>query len=146
VFSHRCQSTNDLVEAGVDVQEVLVNWQLHALGPPGNKSFSADVVGTSTWTGSFGFDVKWRISWHSGAAVMTFLPLASREGKFVPNAGRAFRLTSAWVRAHWPTLRPGAASRLVLPTRGAGATAAPPWRALFFVSLGETGGTPTSTI
>jgi hypothetical protein len=55
VFSERGQPANDLIEAGIDVQQVLVNWQLHALGPPAGSADGAAVAwvlpGSSTFDG-----------------------------------------------------------------------------------------------
>jgi hypothetical protein len=41
VVSEGGQTANDLIEASVDVEEMLVDWQLHALSPPANHDSAA---------------------------------------------------------------------------------------------------------
>jgi hypothetical protein len=48
---------NDLMKAGVDLQQVLVNWQLHVLRPPASKAAASGTAGDWIWTGTSGFDV-----------------------------------------------------------------------------------------
>ena len=85
MFSERCQTANDLVEAGVEIQQMLVNWQLHALSPPAGNAVAAAVASALVWIGTSAFDVILSgISCRGGAAVMTFLTLASHERKSVP--------------------------------------------------------------
>ena len=84
VFSDRCQTSNNLIEAGIDVQQVLVNWQLHTVSPSAKNAFAAGDAIAWDWPGASAFDVMLESPaarrYH---AVMTFLTLASREGKLL---------------------------------------------------------------
>ena len=48
---------NDLVEASFGVEEMLVDWQLHALGPPTIRGSAAGAAVTWVLLGASAFDV-----------------------------------------------------------------------------------------
>ena len=66
MFPERRQSANDLVEAGVEIEQMMVGWQLHALSPPAGHAFAAAVAVALVWVGASAFDVMTK---SPGAAV-----------------------------------------------------------------------------
>ena len=87
----------------------------------------------------------WEISSRGVRAVMTFVPLARLEGKFVR---RYFRWPSfpAAVRAPLAHVGPGRRETERLTTSAPRRNVRTLVRSLFSFHWGETGGTPTSTI
>ena len=88
MFSERRQFANDLIEASVEIQEMLVNSQFHSFVPRAWYPFAAGAVMGFVRPRASALDVMVGISWRGGAAVMTFLTLTSRECKAVLKLAR----------------------------------------------------------
>ena len=87
MLSERGQTANDLIEACVDIEEMLVDWQLHALGPPANHDSAAGAAAAWVLPDASGFDVHHaEPPGRGGAAVMT-IPHSGSTGMQVRTLG-----------------------------------------------------------
>lgn len=72
-FSQSGRTVDDLTEAGVDVEHMLADWQLHAIGPPANRGCAAVASRISLRS------MSWWNSWRGSAAAMTLLTPATPQ-------------------------------------------------------------------
>ena len=56
MFSERGQTADGLVEAGVEIEQMLVDRQFHARCPPAEHAFAAGVAVSRVWLGASAFD------------------------------------------------------------------------------------------